>query len=366
MGLAGARLRLQPGAEQPHGTKWSQRKSVEKNRWKVQLWLSSNIVLVCRLRVRQIDWRYRSKRTSFDGMHTGASSDDEDPVTYLPEDRWAPQDIHTGRPDRGPDASPLDRVTGTFDTSFPANVNTLSSVYTQIGVDSFRKRIQHHPEGHLSLDLSGRIGSAAQLDLLPAMLKQYQGERFALILANNALKPDSLPILRQLTCSDTACGYLDLSQNDALLSSALSNAHCDAVSAFLATEDSHKATNTTDNTGISAHIHAVGTSGVPIVSSALSVLILNACRIHHSAAEALANGLLHQHVHCQSTQNCMNGTEQRYDTRGNLLESHESGESGRGGLQELHLAMAELDEGAMSALLSPAVPPPCPMCALQL
>lgn len=307
----------------------------------------------CRLRSRQMDWRHKSKRTSFDGMHASASSDDDDPVAHLPEARWALKDVHDGRPDGGSGTNPLDRVKGTFDSCLPASLNTLSSAYKQTGVDAFRKRIQHHSDGSITLDLSGRIGCAAQLELLPAMLQDYHGRPLALLLANNALKPDSLPALSGLVNADSMCSILDLSRNDALLSSPLCCNHRVALAAFF-TACTGADTAVTENrveqcTGWSTE--------APIMPTPLSALVLDACNIHHSTAEALAHGLLQQCAYIASDNVGNASTTGRGDAAGRLPEISAPSRDRVHGLCELHLEQANLDEAAFMCLISPAALP---------
>eukprot|EP00892_Ulva_mutabilis_P004513 jgi/Ulvmu1/2433/UM134_0014.1 len=303
-----------------------------------------------RLRSRTLDWRHRSKRTSFDGMHACTSSDEDEPIMHLPEERWTLEDICDGRPDRGTEASPLDRVTGTFDTAFPAQLNTLSSAYAQIGIGSFQKRLKVQLDGSSVLDLTGHVGSGAQIELLPELLEQISGTSFVLLLANNALKPEILLALSQLTRSRSACACLDLSQNIALLSSPLDPTQSAAVAAFFVTtgEKADTATITKYDDNESCH-----SAECAVVPTALSALFLDACNIHHSAAEALATGLLQQCAYFDST---TNGSD-RFSSSGEgaaiVSEASALQEQTNSGLRELHLEEANLDEAAMMSLLSP-------------
>lgn len=308
-----------------------------------------------RVRGRKIDWRHRQKRTSFDGMHTLSSSEDEDPITFLPDERWELEDVDTGRPDRGPDSSPLERFTGTFDACLPQQPSTLSSAYSQRGVEGFRKCIQSHTSGHISLDLSGRLGCAEQVDLLPELMHHHAGQTWALTLSNNALKAAVLPAVSKLVSAFT-CVYMDLSENSGLLSTALCPLQSAALSSFFNSnstspglEDSDLADGSFPNTRAT---HDVDDVAQPTV---LSTLLLNSCKIHQSAAEVVATSLLHQ-----CPQPCDHGDEETFlKLRAQHDESavppSKPGQERctRRGLNELHLGSASFDDAAFAALLSP-------------
>lgn len=284
-------------------------------------------------------------------MHTLASSEDDDPVSHLPDERWTLEDVDTGRPDRGPESSPLERFTGTFDACLPDQPNTLSSAYSQRGVPGFKKRIQISKDGHVTLNLSGRLGCAQQIDLLPELLIQHVGQPMSLVLSNNALKPTSLPSISKLM-SDSSCSSIDLSSNSDLLSSALHPIESAALATFFLSSDGPQ--DSMDQ----ARTSATGASCDSIAASkatALCTLLLNSCQIHTSAAEAIASSLLQQSAPPLAKQGSKAGAPQpgQYEVPVGRSGKAGEGNSIRAGLKELHLASASLDDAAFASLLSP-------------
>lgn len=295
-------------------------------------------------------------------MHTLASSEDEDPITFLPEERWELEDVDSGRPDRGPDSSPLERFTGTFDASLPEQPSTLSSAYSQRGVDAFRKRIQSHATGHISLDLSGRLGCAEQVDLLPELMHQHPGQMWALTLSNNALRATILPALSKLV-SPCTCVLLDLSENSGLLSTALSPVQSIALASFFISRSSTPGLENSDLAEDSfPDIRAIFDVDDVAQPTVLSSLLLNSCHVHQSAAAAIAASLMYQ---CSQPLDHGDKKSEKSETQGTVNLRAQCDKSAvlpskpgqerctSHGLNELHLGSASLDDAAFASLVSP-------------
>lgn len=206
----------------------------------------------------------------------------------------------------------------------------------------------------MTLSLSGRLGCAQQIDLLPELLNQHVGQPMSLVLSNNALKPTSLPSISKLM-TDSKCISIDLSSNSDLLSSALHPTQSAALATFFLSSDGPDDSmdqNKTSATGASCDNIAASKA------TALCTLLLNSCQIHTSASEAIAASLLQQSAPPLATQ----GSKESAPRPGQCeIPGGLSGQAGQGnsraGLTELHLASASLDDAAFALLLAPRPTP---------